>query len=414
MRRLALLVLVPTLGVLGFSFAQGGSEDAVFHADFRRAVQVFPGVHVRVLGVDVGIVSEVKNVAGAARVTFRLERHDIKIPADVSAAVVPSSLLGERYIQLFPAYQGGPQLAGGSVIPIERTAVPAEPDELLRSLQDYLGALDPDTVAEFVQNAAAILEDNGAELNRLIEHGSNVMETLAGKRQDLTAIIVELNEITQALSTRQAALGSLIDTYGVVTGNLNENRAALEGTIQGLNLAATELADLLSDHQEPLKDDIEVLTRTSRTLTRNIEALARTAGWARSLFDGASRAVDYDEDWLRLGNQGQELSELILLRLEERLIEICEQAGDLACADPSFWEQEVPDLFCQIQCPPPLPGPLAGAGAQAQLTKAIQSQPGLNAQFESAATAKGTDVDGVVDSLLEGSVGNPVGVGGAL
>ena len=95
------------------------------------------------------------------------------------------------------------------------------------------------------------------------------METLASKRDDLAQMIVELNKLTVALSTRQAAIGRLIHSYDTVAGTLNGNRSALEGTITGLNEAAAQLAALLIAHRAPLTSDVEALTRTSQTLGRN-------------------------------------------------------------------------------------------------------------------------------------------------
>ena len=90
-------------------------------------MQVFPGIKVRVLGVDVGHVTDVANTEDGVRVAFRVDDPETRLPADVKAAVVPVSLLGERYIQLFPAYDGGPVLNPGTTIPLSRTAVPSEP-----------------------------------------------------------------------------------------------------------------------------------------------------------------------------------------------------------------------------------------------------------------------------------------------
>ena len=168
MRRAALSLLVFAILLPGCSALTGSSAPKAYHADFNRAVQVFPGVKVRVLGVMVGLVMDVNNTPSAAQLTFKLTDPTVKLPANVRAAVVPMSLLGERYIQLFPSYQGGPILRPGATIPLSRTAVPAEPDELLRSLQDYLGGIDPAVVTTFVANASAVLQGNGADLNRLI------------------------------------------------------------------------------------------------------------------------------------------------------------------------------------------------------------------------------------------------------
>ncbi|HXJ63869.1 MAG TPA: MCE family protein, partial [Actinomycetota bacterium] len=320
-RRFACGLLAAALLVVGMT-ACGGGRPHGYAAEFRRAVQVFPGIKVRVLGVDVGHVTDVVNTPDGVKVSFQIDT-DTRLPANVEAAVVPVSLLGERYIQLFPAYNGGPVLDPGTTIPLTRTAVPAEPDELLRSLQDYLGGLDPNTVSKFVENGAALLQGNGTSVNRFIHNGTDLLSTLNAKRDDLAQLIVELDKVTTTLSTRQQAIGQLIRNYDAVSGTLDENRTALEGTVTGLNDAATQLAALLLAHRKPLHSDIESLTRTGQTLVKNVDALAQTGHWATLLFMAASRAVDYNHDWLRLGNQGQELASLILLRLEQRLMELC-------------------------------------------------------------------------------------------
>jgi len=400
-RRVAAFVAVGLLATALSSCGGGGGSHA-YSAEFSRAIQVFPGIKVRVLGVDVGHVTGIDNNGDGVQVQFTVDDPDIRLPAGVQAAVVPVSLLGERYIQLFPAYDGGPVLQPGGKIPIERTAVPAEPDELLRSLQDYLGGLDPDVVTRFVENGARLLDGNGAATNRLILHGTRLLSLLNSKRDDLADLVVQLDRLTDALATRQTAIGRLIRTYGVVAGTVNTNRAALEGTISGLNDAAIQLANLLVAHRAPLHTDIERLTRTGRTLVANVDALAETGHWATLLFQAASRAVDYNRDWLRLGNQGQALAALILLRLEERLMELCNDSGSPQCATQEFWATNVPDLFCFLgscsQSPVPVP--------QA-VTRALRSQPEARAAVRDQAKTQDTTVSALVKDLLDKTVGDP-------
>ena len=375
----AVAVVVAVLSVFGATafFGDDEPEPRYYTAVFSRAVQLFPGGKVRVVGVDVGEITDVRNIPGGVEVAFRVDDADVAIPANVEAAIVPMSLLGERYIQLLSSTEAGPPLQSGAVIPIERTAVPSEPDELLRSLQDYFGALDPDVVGRFVGNAANLLRGTGAELNTLIGEASSLVQTLSSKRGDLAAIIVQFDRLSRALATRQEGIKDLIRTYNTVAHTLTGNRVALEGTITGLSDAAEELASLLLQHRRPLNNDIRRLTRTSRTISRNIDALTQTGHWAKRLFSAASRAVDYDEDWLRLNNQGQELAGLIVMRLEERLMEWCSELSPVpdVCGTPRYWEQEVPALFCfDDTCAEP---PKHEDTVEEQLTDAIADVPAL-------------------------------------
>jgi hypothetical protein len=228
------------------------------------------------------------------------------------------------------------------------------------------------------------------------------MQTLASKRDDLALLIVELNKLTVALSTRQAAIGRLIRSYDAVAGTLNTNRASLEGTITGLNQAAAQLAALLIAHRAPLASDIEALTRTGQTLNRNASAFAETGHWATRLFLAASRAADYNKDWLRLNNQGQELGALVLMRLEQRLMELCQQSHARKCTNPKFWAKRVPGLFCFD------PGcPLGPANQKGALFGAIKSVPPLNALLVSQAKNEGQTMQWLISQLLDKTIGNP-------
>lgn len=358
MRTLVAVLLASSLLATGCSLA-GGEDPRTYSARFTRAVQVFPGVKVKVLGVDVGRITRVENVDGAVQIDFKIEDPDVRIPDDVKATLVPISLLGERYIQLFPAYEGGAELAENSTIPLERTAVPAEGDELLQSMQDYMGALDSDTVEEFVTNTADVIEGKGERLNDLIGSGTEVLAALDAKRDEISDLIVNFNTLTQSLATRQDALGQLINTYNVVGRTIDDVRTSLEGTITGLADAAAELASLLTDHRGTIDADIDSLTKTTRTLDRNVETFARTGHWAQRLFRAAGRAIDWDRQWLRLGNQGGPLVELIVFRLEDRIKGLCLRLGLSQCSTTKYWENRLPELFClgQDECGTNNPSP---------------------------------------------------------
>jgi phospholipid/cholesterol/gamma-HCH transport system substrate-binding protein len=345
-KRAILGIIVVSALVAGACVAGNGGETRAYTAEFSRAVQVFPGVKVRILGVDVGQVTEVTTGRDSVEVAFRIDDPAVVVPADVRATIVPISLLGERYIQLFPAYEGGGVLASGGSIPASRTSVPAEGDELMQAMQDYFGELDGQTVEEFVSNAANVLEGKGARLNRLIQHGTQVISTLSSRRDELANMIVQFDKVARALSTRGDALARVINSYNTVAATLNDVRGSLEGTITGLNDASAALAGLLIDHRGALGADIETLTRTTRTLQKNIDSFARTGKWARRLFSAASRAVDYERDWLRLSNQGGPLGPMIMNRVEDRLVGLCLRLDQKNCQKGSYWEQRFPELFC--------------------------------------------------------------------
>ena len=73
-------------------------------------------------------------------------------------------------MQLTPAYTGGPALADGADLPVSRTAVPLELDDVYRALDEFNRALGPaganrtGALTDLVATGAANLNGNGADL----------------------------------------------------------------------------------------------------------------------------------------------------------------------------------------------------------------------------------------------------------
>src|SRR5688572_7285760 len=95
--RLVLVTVVVSLltGCVG-PFAP--DEGITFQAVFTRTNNVFEGSEVRIMGVRKGQVLELKPEGDHVVATLQMDS-DIDLPADVQAAVAPTSLLGERFIQ---------------------------------------------------------------------------------------------------------------------------------------------------------------------------------------------------------------------------------------------------------------------------------------------------------------------------
>jgi virulence factor Mce-like protein len=268
-----------------------------------------------------------------------------RLPADVKAAIIPVSLLGERYIQFSPVYTSGPRLAAGAHLDTDRTQVPVEIDELLRGLKDFFGAIKPENAHDLVSNLAAVVDGEGAQLNQLIGNAAGTLRILADKGDDLGQLVDSLAQLTTTLKTHTDAIEQLVRNYDTVSSVLAQNKGALDDTVTQLTRTATELADLITRHQDPLKQDVGVLTTAGRTLDRNIDSLDKTLASTVKLFEAAGRAYDPQNNWLPLSSQGAPdvLGEAAAARMRDRLAGVCRRlevtlgaSGTLtACSDPN-------------------------------------------------------------------------------
>jgi phospholipid/cholesterol/gamma-HCH transport system substrate-binding protein len=325
----SLLVLLPAC-------SGGPSRGPAIAAEFERGTGLYPGSPVRVLGIDVGTITSVRNVDGHVRVRMQLDE-GTKLPADAHATIVPLTLLGERYVQLGPWYDGGPRLKDGDRIPLARTSVPAEIDYLLRGLQDFMGAIDPKQAGDVVTNLAQVLDGRGADVNDLISNASGTLDLLADEGDDIKAIITSLRDLTETLEGRTDSIESLIRNYDLVSQDLVDNKDDLDGVITQLDRATVELGTLLEAHEDPLREDVKILATATGTVAANTDNVQITLASTVKLFQAAGRAYESRTNSLRVNNQlSPELtSDIIAGRLRDRIAGLCRRLGIDACSDPA-------------------------------------------------------------------------------
>ena len=111
-------------------------------AYFTSAVGLYPGDDVRIVGVPVGTIDSIEPRASDVKVTMTIH-DDVKVANDAKALIISPNLVSSRFVQLAPAYTGGPALADGASIGLDRTAVPVEWDEVKEQLTALSRELGP-------------------------------------------------------------------------------------------------------------------------------------------------------------------------------------------------------------------------------------------------------------------------------
>jgi len=278
-------MLLSSCSVIG-----GGGGKYQLTAWFPKTIALFKDSQVRVLGLPAGQVTKVTAMGDKVRIEMKLKK-SVPVPADVHATIVPLSLIGERYVQLFPVWTTGqPKARSGDVIPMERTEVPVEPDEALAALKKFLDSLDPGATGRLVQNAANDVQGNGQNINDAVANLSTLVGTLADKDQQLGDIIDNFDKFTVVLRTREVQLGNVMDSFANLTSLLAEERKAIESTVRNLGNVSTDAFDLLSVNRAGLDKDLTELTRVLQAVKSNIGSVQQLLDSGPLLVNGLSNA----------------------------------------------------------------------------------------------------------------------------
>ncbi|WP_433334145.1 MCE family protein [Spirillospora sp. CA-294931] len=274
----ALLVGVSLMAAALVALA-GGPSGPRITAYFAAAVGVYPGSDVRVLGVRVGEIEEITPVGTQVRTRLRLER-DARVPADARALVVAPSVVADRYIQLTPAYTGGPRMETGARIPVSRTATPVELDQLYDSLKRISGDLGPKgansggALSRAIKTGAENLRGNGPAFNEMIAEFGKANRTLAGTSDDLFATISNLQKFTTMIKENDGQVRRAERQLAEVTGFLAADRDELAGALRELSLALAQVRDFIRDNRRLFKKNVDKLASITQVLVDQRRSLA--------------------------------------------------------------------------------------------------------------------------------------------
>ena len=177
---LVILVLVVAGAVWMFGSDSGTKTVTAY---FPRTVSVYEGSEVRVLGVPVGSVDKVVPEGTQVKVVMSYD-DEVEVPADASAVIVSPSVVGDRFVQLTPAYTAGDVMADNTVISAENTSMPLELDEIYSSIDELTVALGPTgankegALSDLLEQTAKNFGGQGAAFKQTIEDFGDLSGTL--------------------------------------------------------------------------------------------------------------------------------------------------------------------------------------------------------------------------------------------
>ncbi|MGB8386290.1 MCE family protein [Mycobacterium sp.] len=241
-------------------------------AFFSTATGIYPGDDVRVAGIKVGTIAVIRPRGTRTEVTMRVD-HTVPIPADAKAVIVAPNLVAARYVQLTPAYESsGPTMPDGAVIPIERTAVPVEWDEVKTQLMRLATELGPNSkvsttsVGRFIDSAANALGGNGDKLRQAIAQLSGVGRILADGSGNIADTIKNLQTFVTALHDSGQQIVQFQNRLATLSSVLNDSRSNLDAALKDLSVAIGDVQRFVAHNRDQASEQIQRLANVTQNL----------------------------------------------------------------------------------------------------------------------------------------------------
>jgi virulence factor Mce-like protein len=281
-RTLAVALVLALVATAGLWFALQRGTQRTVTAYFTSAVGLYTQNEVTIQGVPVGQVGDIVPQGNVVRVTLKID-NDAPVSASAQAVIVAPTLVSDRNVQLGPTYTGGPMLADGAVIPVERTAIPVELDRVYQSLDTISRALGPSganqagALNQLLRSSSGALGGNGELLKNTITELGGAVGTLADNRDNLFATVDNLGQFTNMLARNDGQVVALNNQLQDISAFLASERGNLSGVLQQLPPALDDVARFIRDNRDILRTDVGRLANITDILVRQRAALTEVA-----------------------------------------------------------------------------------------------------------------------------------------
>lgn len=270
---LACLLLAVSFGNLPLP---GGTT--TYRAVFAEAGGLDPGDEVTVLGTEAGRVTAVELDGTQVLTTFEVDG-DLPLGSLTRAAVGTNSPLGTKAMELTP--DGPGELAGGALIPLERTTSPYSLDDVLTGLTTTTAAIDTGRLAAAMNTVSDTIAGTPDELGPALQGLSRLSATVSSRDEQLIELLGNAETVTGVLAERNQELVRLMADGNLLFAELERRRDEIHELLINVSATATQLSGLAADNEDqlgPTLDQLNGVLEVLRDNRANIESILQGVG----------------------------------------------------------------------------------------------------------------------------------------
>jgi virulence factor Mce-like protein len=268
---LASYVLLTTITNAGYG------DTKTYHAYFTDAAGLVDGDEVRIAGVRVGQVTGIGLSPQKAKPVADVEMQvdaGVPLPSTVQATIRYRNLVGQRYVALTEgAGSAGRMLTAGARIPLGQTHPALDLTVLFGGFRPLFQALTPTDVNRLSYEVIQVFQGEGGTVQSLLSHVASLSSSLADKDQVIGSVIDNLTKVLGNVAARDQELSGLVVSLQQFVTGLATDRDAIFDSLQTINGLADTTSNLLAQARAPLAADINALGKLSTNLADSGDVL---------------------------------------------------------------------------------------------------------------------------------------------
>ena len=290
------IVLGAVLGLLVVmvTFVSFGTRS--YTAVLAQTAGLRAGEDVEVYGVPKGKVKSVELAGDVVKVRFVLDK-GITLGDTSTAAVKVATLLGTHYLAVAPGGSGH-----ADTIPLARTSVPFNLQDVLEKGTANLEQLDPELLARALTEASRTLTATNDQIGPALTGIARLSEAVQSRSDQTGQLLAAARGITSQLSASSADIVALMRQANLVIGEITRRRDAIHTLLVETTTLATNLGGVIDetrDDMAPAFRQLNAVLQTLREQDSNLkDVLAKIAPTVR-YFANATGNGAWADLWLK-------------------------------------------------------------------------------------------------------------------
>jgi phospholipid/cholesterol/gamma-HCH transport system substrate-binding protein len=265
------------LNTLPLPGTQGtGADSFVIQAQMPDVNNIQPNSRVRVADVTVGHVTRIERQGWHALLTMQLNG-DVDLPANASATIGTTSLLGSQHIELAPPRNTSPQgkLRDGSLIPLSRAGAYPTTEQTLAALSLVLNGGGLGQVQDITEALSTALRGRERDVRSLVGQLDKFTSNVNAQKGDIIAAAESLNRLVGKFAAQKPVLDRAIQTIPDALGVLNGERDNLVEAADQLGKFSALTADTVNKTKENLVKELQQVGPVLESLANAGPSLTR-------------------------------------------------------------------------------------------------------------------------------------------
>lgn len=244
-----------------------GAGSYTVQAQLPDVVVIQQNTRVRVADVNVGNVTKIEVQDWHALVTMRIDG-GVHLPANSTAKVGQTSLLGSMHIELAPPTEEPPrgELGEGSLIPLSRAGTYPTTEQTLASVSVLLNGGGLAQLQEINQAFARALAGREDDMRSLLGQLDTFIAELNAQTDDIIAATENLNSLAGQVAAKDRVVDTALTTIPRALAVLAERRGTIVDAIDALGKFSAIATSTVNATKESLVNNLRNIAPVLRSL----------------------------------------------------------------------------------------------------------------------------------------------------